>query len=101
MRYTDREMTQENATGTAPVVTRPSKRSRSMRGNFNATKRPRVTFWRRRALPPQQRWALRLVEDYVPSLLADKGGPENVSFAEQRVMETAGRRARVLGAGTG
>jgi len=68
---------------------RPSKRSRSMRGNFNAVRNPWLTFWRRRALPPEKRWVLRLVEDYVPSLVADKGGPDNVSYAEMKVIETA------------
>ena len=30
------------------------------------------------------------VEDYVPSLIADKGGETEVSFAEMKVMELAG-----------
>ncbi len=72
----------------APVV-RPSRRSRSMRGNFNSTKHPWLTFWRRRALPPEKRWALKLVVDYVPSLVAEKGGSENVTFAELKVIEGA------------
>ena len=43
----------------------------------------------RRALPPSSRWALKLVEDYLPQLVAEKGGPENVTFAERAVLETA------------
>ena len=60
-----------------------------MRNNFNAVKRPWAVFWKRRALPPSSRWALRLVEDYLPQLVAEKGGPENVTFAESKVLETA------------
>ena len=59
-------------------------------GNLNAVKNPWVTFWRRRALRPKDRWVLRLVEDYVSSLIADKGGETEVSFAGRKVMELAG-----------
>lgn len=37
----------------------------------------------------QDRWVLRNVLDYVPELVADKGGESNVSFAEKKVMEVA------------
>jgi hypothetical protein len=57
--------------------------------NLNAVRNPWATYWSRRALKPEHRWALALVRDYVPSLIAEKGGPENVAFAEQRVMELA------------
>jgi hypothetical protein len=58
-------------------------------GNLNAVKNPWATYWRRRALRSEDRWVLRLVEDYVPQLVADKGGPESVSFAQRKVMELA------------
>ncbi len=65
------------------------RRSGAPRGNLNGVKNPWIAFWRRRALRPEDRWALRLVTDYVPSLIADKGGAEHVSYAEQREMELA------------
>lgn len=59
------------------------------RGNVNAVRNPWDTYWRRRALRHSDRWVLRQVLDYVPNLIADKGGESNVSFAEQKVMEVA------------
>jgi len=56
---------------------------------MTAAKNPWATYWRRRALKPADRWALALVRDYVPELVADKGGDANVSFAERKVMELA------------
>ena len=67
----------------------PRRRPGAQVANLNSAKNPWVTFWKRRALKPEHRWALALVRDYVPSLVADKGGQENVSFAELKVMETA------------
>jgi hypothetical protein len=70
----------------APVKT-PNKLARP--GNLGNTQHPWRVYWRRRALPADKRWVLRLVEDYVPALLADKGGEGNVSAAEMKVMELA------------
>ncbi len=59
------------------------------RGNVSAVRNPWNTYWRRRALRHCDRWVLRLLDDYVPNLVADKGGEDNVSFAEHKVMEIA------------
>lgn len=59
------------------------------KGNLSAVRNPWNTYWRRRALRHEDRWVLRLVKDYVPELIADKGGESNVSFAETKVMEVA------------
>jgi hypothetical protein len=67
----------------------PHRRRGGQLGNMNSALNPWATYWRRRALKPADRWALALVADYVPSLIADKGGADNVSYAEQRVMELA------------
>jgi hypothetical protein len=61
---------------------------------------PWRTFWRRRALLPERRWALRLVEGYVDQLVADEGGVDSVSFAEMKVW-TGRRRALLLEFGAG
>jgi len=60
-----------------------------MAGNLNASRHPWRVFWRRRALKPESRWVLRLIQDYVPEIVNDKGGPENVSAGEMRIIETA------------
>jgi hypothetical protein len=58
-------------------------------GNLNSSKNPWATYWRRRALKHQDRWALSLVRDYVPQLVEDRGGDAEVSFAQRKVMELA------------
>jgi hypothetical protein len=58
-------------------------------GNLNGVRNPWNPYWRRRALKKEDRWALALVRDYVPSLVADKGDADNVSFAEMKVAELA------------
>ena len=78
------ELTQPTKT-----VVKPSKPIRGKLGNLNATRHPWRVFWRRRALKPEQRWVLALVEDYVPQLVADKGGEDAVSYAERHVIEIA------------
>ncbi len=65
------------------------KRGGAPLGNLNGVKNPWVSYWRRRALRREDRWVLRLMHDYVPSLVADKGGEANVTFAERKVMENA------------
>jgi hypothetical protein len=59
------------------------------RGNLNAVRNPWKTYWKRRALKPDDRWVLTLVRDYVPALVADKGGDDAVSYAQLKVMELA------------
>jgi hypothetical protein len=59
------------------------------KGNMNGARNPWALYWRRRALKPEDRWVLRLVEDYVPSLISDLGGEANVSFAQRKVAELA------------
>jgi hypothetical protein len=74
----------------APGSGRPrGRRPGAVAGNLNAAHYPWQTFWRRRALRPEDRWALVLVRDYVDDLVADKGGDANVSAAERHVMELA------------
>lgn len=68
----------------------PARRGGGTPGNLNAVRNPWTSYWRRRALRPDDRWVLRLVEDYVPSLVADKGGDTEVSFGQRKVMELAG-----------
>lgn len=66
----------------------PKRKPGGVAGNLNAVRNPWATFWKRRALRPEDRWVLRLVQDYVPALVADKGG--DVSVAERHVAELAG-----------
>lgn len=87
MEDTEQPSLSKNAPEPAPVIRRSSRGGQL--GNLNAVRSPWNTYWRRRALRPEQRWVLRLVRDYVPSLIADKGGEENVSFAQLKVMELA------------
>ena len=58
-------------------------------GNLNSTKNPWAVYWKRRALRREDRWVLGLVRDYVPELIEDKGGEDEVSFAQRKVMELA------------
>jgi hypothetical protein len=50
-------------------------------------------FWRRRALQDQYRYILPITEKYSADLIADKGGDDNVSAAEKRMIEIAQTRA--------
>jgi hypothetical protein len=55
-------------------------------GNLHGSRNPWRTFWQRRALRPKDRWVLALIEDYVPSMAADK--PE-ATAAEANLMQLA------------
>lgn len=57
--------------------------------NLNNCKRPWAVFWRRRALRPQDKWVLLVLERYTEGLVADKGGEQNISAAEGRMVEIA------------
>lgn len=59
-------------------------------GNLSAARSPWATYWRRRALRPEDAWALPLVADYVPDVIADEGGHEVVTAATVRRAENAG-----------
>ena len=61
-------------------------------GNMNNTRHPWRVFWKRRALRPEDRWVLRLVENYEQRIEEDRG--RELSFAEGRVVEIA-KTARV------
>jgi hypothetical protein len=41
-------------------------------GNLNSTRHPWRTFWRRRALRPEDRWILPVLEGYTAALESDK-----------------------------
>ncbi|HVO09997.1 MAG TPA: hypothetical protein VMX54_04520 [Vicinamibacteria bacterium] len=66
-----------------------ARRARSLRGNMNRVRFPWRVYWRRRAIAHADRWALRLVEDYIPQLVADKGGEQEITAAERRLAELA------------
>lgn len=55
-------------------------------GNLNAAKRPWRSFWRRRALRPEDRWIKSMMEAYSDGLLLDK---PDASEAERRCIELA------------
>jgi hypothetical protein len=71
------------------IVRRSLTRARSLRGNLNASRHPWRSFWRRRALRPEDRWILPLLETYAAGLIADRGGPDSMSSAELRLIEVA------------
>lgn len=71
------------------AVARRGRRPGGQLGNVNSVRNPWLAFWRRRALRPEDRWALQLVRDYVPELVEAKGGPAQVSPAAERTMELA------------
>jgi hypothetical protein len=81
-------MADETTITPAPIVRR-TKRGRSLLGNLNGTRRPWAVFWKRRALRPEDRWVLPLLERYTAGLVDDKGGPDNMSAAELRMVELA------------
>lgn len=58
-------------------------------GNLNATKHPWRTFWRRRALQPENRWIVPVLESYAEQIAADKGGEDAITAGEKRVLEIA------------
>lgn len=69
---------------------RPSRRTPGGQpGNLNAAVNPWVSFWRRRALRPADRWVLPLLELYAGSLVADRGGPEAMTAGEAHMIELA------------
>jgi hypothetical protein len=59
---------------------------------LNSCRNPWRAYWRRRALRPEDRWVLRLVEDYEARLAEDRG--RELAFGETRVAEIA-KTARV------
>ena len=60
--------------------------------NLNNCRHPWRVYWRRRALRPEDRWVLRLVEDYEARLAEDRG--RDLGFGETRAAEIA-KTARV------
>lgn len=58
-------------------------------GNLNRAQYPWRSFWRRRALRQEDRWILPLLGDYTSALVADRGGPDEVTAAELRLIELA------------
>jgi hypothetical protein len=58
-------------------------------GNLNAAKYPWRSFWRRRALKPQDKWVLGVLESYAAELIADKGGADSITAGERRMTEIA------------
>jgi hypothetical protein len=56
------------------------------RGNLNASVHPWTSFWRRRALKPENRWVLAVMSDYEEGLKSDH--PE-MSEGEKRIAELA------------
>lgn len=55
-------------------------------GNLNSSRNPWRSFWRRRALRPDQRWLLPVLDGYQEQLLVDK---PDCTAAERRLMELA------------
>jgi hypothetical protein len=62
--------------------------SRAMRGNLNSAKHPWRSFLKRRALKPEDRYVLPLLEAYADGLLEDKGG-DAAPEATKRMIELA------------
>ncbi len=58
-------------------------------GNLNAARYPWRVFWRRRALKAKDKWVLPVLESYGSDLVADKGGDDNVTAGERRMVEIA------------
>lgn len=58
-------------------------------GNLNGAKYPWRSYWSRRALKREDSWVLRFVESYPADLISDKGGPEEVTAGEKRMIEVA------------
>jgi hypothetical protein len=51
-------------------------------------KYPWKVYFKKRKLAPQDRWLLGSANAYVDELIADKGGPEKITVAERRIVET-------------
>jgi len=59
-----------------------------MTGNLNSSKRPWLSFWKRRALRPEDAWVKAIVAEYGGSLLDDKGG-DQATAGERHSIELA------------
>jgi hypothetical protein len=71
-----------------PGSARPRRRRGGAQlGNLNASGKPWLTFWRRRALRPEDAWARAIASEHAGSLLADK---PDASAGELRAIEVAG-----------
>lgn len=53
-------------------------------GNLNASRHPWRSFWKRRALRPEDKWILPTLEGYASGLASDK---PNLTEAEARMIE--------------
>jgi hypothetical protein len=58
-------------------------------GNLNNCRNPFRAFWKRRALRAQDKWVARIVERYGDGLVADKGGPDEITAAMRHTIELA------------
>jgi len=58
-------------------------------GNLNASKSPWRAFWRRRALKPEHKWIVPVLEQYGAELTSDKGGTDSITAGERRMSEIA------------
>lgn len=58
-------------------------------GNLNASRNPWRAFWRRRALKPEHKWIVPVLESYGAELVADKGGQDSITAGERRMAEIA------------
>lgn len=67
-------------------------------GNLNAARRPWRTFWRRRALKPEDRWILPVLEGYTAALESDKPDmTETERLMSQIAMTARGASMLILG----
>jgi hypothetical protein len=78
--------------------TRQKKRHGAPLNNINASKNKWATFWRRRVVKEHDKWIIPMLADYSDDLILDKGGAENITAAERRMIEIAqtARRASML-----
>lgn len=58
-------------------------------GNTNGVRQGWRSFWRRRALRPEDRWIEPILRDYSGALVADRGGPDAMSGAEAHLIQIA------------
>jgi len=58
-------------------------------GNLNASKSPWRAFWRRRALKPENKWIVPVLERYAAEMVSDKGGTDSITAGERRMSEIA------------
>ncbi|MEE8075868.1 MAG: hypothetical protein V3T60_09625, partial [Candidatus Binatia bacterium] len=54
-------------------------------GNLNAVKNPWRSFWKRRALRPEDRWLAPVLDGYLDDLISDKGGLDSITSGERRM----------------